>query len=115
VLGYSRLVHRLSQLCCIGFLTCSSLGVVVWGQQPAASADPLASLRTVSLTVWESGHASLLGWGVIQASLTKDFPQLRVTFRLVDAQDFLLLWLRHERKAHCRTWSSSTIDSRRAR
>ena len=50
---------------------------------------PLASLRRGSLSVWESGRASFLGWDAIKASLAADFPQLRVTFRLVDAQNFV--------------------------
>ena len=81
--------QRLSRLCCIGFLICSYLGAVAWGQPPAASVDPFAGLRSGSLTVWESGRASFLGWHTIQRELSSDFPQLQVTFRLLAAKDFI--------------------------
>jgi len=65
-------------------------------QQTAATSDPLASLRTGSLTVWQSGNASYLDWRAIRVALAKDFPQLHVTYRLVAPQDFIsaLVWER---------------------
>jgi hypothetical protein len=89
MLGVSRLVQRLSRLCFISFLICSYLGAVAWGQPPATSADPFAGLRSGSLTVWESGRASFLGWHTIQRELSADFPQLQITFRLLAAKDFV--------------------------
>jgi len=62
---------------------------VLTGATGAVLTAPFASLRTGTLTVWESGNASLLGWDAIQAALAADFPRLRVTFRLVDAQIFV--------------------------
>jgi len=96
VFGTSGLVPRLMRLCCIVFLMGSSLAAVAWGQQPTAPPDPFASLHSGSLTVWESGNASYLDWKAIRVALTKDFPQLRVTFRLVGAQDVVsaLAWER---------------------
>ena len=89
MLGVSRLLQRLSRVCFIGFLICSYLGAVAWGQPPAASADPFAGLRSGSLTVWESGHASFLAWHTMQRELSSDFPQLQVAFRLLAAKDFI--------------------------
>jgi len=51
--------------------------------------DPLASLRTGNLTVWESGRSSFLGWDAIQSALAADFPALHVNFLLVPPQNFL--------------------------
>jgi hypothetical protein len=94
VLGHSRLLLRLTWISCISFLVGPSLGAVVAaGQQPAASADPLASLRTGGLVVWASGLPERLPehlhWAAIQAALTKDFPELQVTFRVVAPQSLL--------------------------
>ena len=89
VRDYSRLVRRLSRLCCIGLLMCSFLGVIAWGQQPAASADPIGGLRTGSLTVWYSDSSQASNWATVGRALAADFPQLQVNFRLVAAQDFI--------------------------
>ena len=89
VRSLSRLVPRLSWLCCVGSLFCSSLSVVAWGQQPPASSDPFASLRSGSLTVWESYGSQAPNWATAGRVLAADFPQLHVNFRLVAAQDFI--------------------------
>jgi len=92
---FSRLVLCL-RVFLIGFLWLPFFCITTNAQQQAASPDPFASLRTGSLTVWQSGNASFLDWKAIRVALTKDFPQLRITYRLVDPPDFIsaLVWER---------------------
>ena len=89
--GILGLVCRLSRLWCIGFLICSALGAVAYGQQSTDPAGPFASLRTGSLTVWESYGSRAPNWATAGRVLTADFPQLHVNFRLVRAQDFIYM------------------------
>lgn len=55
----------------------------------AANLAKLANLRSGELTVWESGSGALLGWDAIQSALKAEFPELRVSFRLVEPSKFV--------------------------